>query len=176
MNKLLFQPLPNAWREDIHYSEISTDVGPLFAAETEQGLCQLSFLVNGHRQEPLETLKKHWPRAKIQPGKLQCLPASTTLKQLLASPPPLHLCGTDFQQSVWLQLLKIPVGQTSSYGRIARQINKARASRAVGQAVGANPVAILVPCHRVLGADGQIGHYHWGPAIKQRLLQAEGMG
>ncbi|MCB9989496.1 MAG: methylated-DNA--[protein]-cysteine S-methyltransferase [Rhodospirillales bacterium] len=89
--------------------------------------------------------------------------------------PPLDLsAGTAFQKQVWDALLHIPRGQTRSYGALARQIGKPTAARAVGQAVGANPVAVLVPCHRVVNANGQTGHYHWGPETKVRLLMAEG--
>ncbi|MEM8867284.1 MAG: MGMT family protein [Verrucomicrobiota bacterium] len=85
----------------------------------------------------------------------------------------LDLQGTDFQRSVWKELLKIPYGTTVSYGTIAAKVGRAKASRAVGSAVGANAICILVPCHRVLPASGKPGNYRWGAAIKRALLDAE---
>ncbi len=87
----------------------------------------------------------------------------------------LLLKGTAFQRRVWRELLEIPRGATATYGDIARRIKKSAAVRAVGQAVGANPVGVLVPCHRVLGHGGRIGGYAWGVAKKRELLAAEGV-
>ena len=89
--------------------------------------------------------------------------------------PPLDLsCGTPFQQLVWQALREIPVGETRSYGEIARSIGRPRAVRAVGAACGANPVPLLVPCHRVLAANGRLGGFSGGPEWKPRLLRREG--
>ena len=85
----------------------------------------------------------------------------------------LHLYGTDFQIEVWKALLEIPFGKTSTYSDIAKAINNPRALRAVGTAIGRNPVAILVPCHRVLRSDGGIGGYYWGIEKKKILLEWE---
>lgn len=87
--------------------------------------------------------------------------------------PPLHLIGTPFQQSVWNVLLQIPYGCTTTYGAIARQISNPKAAQAVGQAVGANPIAVIVPCHRVLAAHG-LGGYAYGLEVKSHLLAIEG--
>ena len=89
--------------------------------------------------------------------------------------PPLDLsCGTPFQQLVWQALREIPLGETRSYGEIARGIGRPRAVRAVGAACGANPVPLLVPCHRVLAANGKLGGFSGGPEWKPRLLRREG--
>ncbi|NBB79583.1 MAG: methylated-DNA--[protein]-cysteine S-methyltransferase [Verrucomicrobia bacterium] len=85
----------------------------------------------------------------------------------------LDLSGSDFSQSVWRRLLQIPLGETRSYGEIAREIGRPGASRAVGSAVGANPVAVLVPCHRVVPKTGGLGGYRWGVERKRALLDAE---
>jgi AraC family transcriptional regulator, regulatory protein of adaptative response / methylated-DNA-[protein]-cysteine methyltransferase len=85
----------------------------------------------------------------------------------------LLLKGTDFQRQVWRALLEIPRGETTTYGAIARQVKKPGASRAVGAAVGANPVGVLVPCHRVLAGGGKLGGYAWGVDKKKALLQSE---
>jgi AraC family transcriptional regulator of adaptative response/methylated-DNA-[protein]-cysteine methyltransferase len=82
----------------------------------------------------------------------------------------LHLKGTEFQLKVWDALLKIPAGQISTYGRIGKGINMPSASRAIGTAIGANPVAYLIPCHRVLQSTGDIGGYHWGPTRKAAMI------
>jgi len=98
------------------------------------------------------------------------------LGQAPQSLPPLDLsCGTEFQISVWQQLLLIPIGQARSYGELAKQLGKPGASRAVGSACGANPIPVIVPCHRVLAAHNRIGGFSSGPNWKQRLLKIEGI-
>jgi AraC family transcriptional regulator of adaptative response/methylated-DNA-[protein]-cysteine methyltransferase len=87
---------------------------------------------------------------------------------------PLDLHGTEFQREVWGQLLSIPAGSTRTYLEIAQAINRPKATRAVAQACGANPVAVVVPCHRVVMSDGSIGGYSGLPGVKKALLQAEG--
>ena len=107
--------------------------------------------------------------------------ATRALKQALAGRepgewPPLDiLAGTDFQRRVWAALRQIPPGKTSSYGAIARQIGRPKAVRAVGGACGANPLPVLIPCHRVLAADGRMGGFSGGLDWKRRLLAAEGV-
>lgn len=86
----------------------------------------------------------------------------------------LHLLGTEFQIAVWQALLQIPRGTTVSYAQIAQQIGRPLAVRAVGSAVGSNPVSLIVPCHRVVRADGSLGGYFWGLELKNRLLKDEG--
>lgn len=88
---------------------------------------------------------------------------------------PLDLRGTDFQISVWQALLKIPKGQVVSYGDVANDIGSPNASRAVGTAVGENPVSLVVPCHRVVQASGKLGNYGWGVGLKEKILKAEGL-
>lgn len=84
--------------------------------------------------------------------------------------------GTDFQKTVWRALLDIPTGSTTSYGAIAQKIGRPKAFRAVGSAIGANPISLLIPCHRVVPATGGIGNYRWGSDRKQALLEAEKTG
>lgn len=93
----------------------------------------------------------------------------------LAQPPALALRGTPFQRAIWQALLGIPRGETRTYREIASAIGKPRATRAVGSAVGANPIAVIIPCHRVIRADGALGGYAWGVDAKIRLLQSEGV-
>ncbi|MFP4157224.1 MAG: methylated-DNA--[protein]-cysteine S-methyltransferase [Opitutales bacterium] len=87
---------------------------------------------------------------------------------------PLELSGTPFQRRVWQALRELPRGQTTCYGELARQVGRPGAARAVGAAVGANPIAYVVPCHRVVRKDGRLGGFRWGVALKRCLLQAEG--
>jgi len=91
---------------------------------------------------------------------------------------PLEARGTDFQKSVWAELLKIPAGKTKSYGEIARLVGKPKAARAVGGAVGSNPIAVVIPCHRVMSASGAITGYTGGNGVKtkRQLLDLEGVG
>jgi AraC family transcriptional regulator of adaptative response/methylated-DNA-[protein]-cysteine methyltransferase len=85
----------------------------------------------------------------------------------------LHLKGTDFQLKVWDALLKIPAGRLSTYGSIGNQIDMPTASRAIGTAIGANPVGYLIPCHRVIQSTGEVGGYHWGPTRKAAMIAWE---
>ena len=91
----------------------------------------------------------------------------------LQRPLPLDLQGTAFQQRVWKELTRIPRGETVTYGELARRVGAPGATRAVGTACGANPVAVVVPCHRVLRGDGELGGYRWGVERKRRLLDSE---
>ena len=86
---------------------------------------------------------------------------------------PIHLHGTQFQQDVWAELQKIPLGQTKTYKQIAEAIGRPKAVRAVWSAIGANPIAIIIPCHRVVSSDGSLGGYHWGIEKKKFLLNLE---
>jgi len=90
-----------------------------------------------------------------------------------ACPLPVMVRGTNFQVSVWRALLRIPVGSVASYGQVAEAIGSPRAARAVGTAIGDNPVAVLIPCHRVIRQSGALGEYHWGSVRKHTLLTWE---
>lgn len=152
--------------EVLLYQRLSCAEGELLAAASSRGLCQLAFLdtvVEGEGASVLAQWRGRWPGARWQPG---VLPWSW-------QDAPLHVRGTVFQRQVWAALLSIPAGQTLSYGELARRMGQPRAARAVGQAVGANPLAMRVPCHRVIRSDGSLGDYHWGAHIKQRLLALE---
>lgn len=150
-------------------------LGSMILAASPQGLCGVWF--EGQRHGPTEARMQSWTTDG----------ANTLLKrasqQLLAYfagdltsfDVPLDLsAGTPFQQSVWRVLSTIPSGAHQSYGDVARQLNKPQAVRAVGAAVGRNPVSIIVPCHRILGAGGQLTGYAGGLWRKQALLQLEG--
>ena len=157
-----------------------TRLGHMLVAATERGVCAVLF---GQGEASLRrALRARFPRAEITPatsdGALEALATQVVALVEGAGLPatadlPLDLLGTAFQQRVWRALRDIPPGSTATYGDIARRIGSPGAVRAVGTACGANPVAVLVPCHRVLRGDGKIGGYRWGPARKRALLARE---
>ena len=142
--------------------------GHALVAESAHGLIHFDFCDN--KDDALVRLSQRFPAASLTEQPTATLLA--TLDHPDCAPTPLHLCGTPFQRQVWHSLLRIPPGSTRAYGEIARQIGSQ--ARAVGQAVGKNRLAILVPCHRVTRADGGHGGFYWGTALKQRLLEQEG--
>jgi O-6-methylguanine DNA methyltransferase len=159
-------------------TEISviTPAGKFIARYSEQGLAELDFpntkaSVAPKRGEGGAASAKIRTWHRITKAALKNVLAGRTPKKF----PPLDLAGTEFQKSVWNALRKISSGQTKSYGEIARVIGKPKAVRAVGGACGANPVPVLVPCHRVLAADGKIGGFSGGLAWKRALLAREGV-
>jgi len=155
---------------------IATSAGRFFARYSERGLAELNFPGRKAPVAPKRSEGGHVP-AKVSRWHQA---AEIALKEILAgrSPkrfPPLDLAGTEFQKSVWNALRKISLGKTKSYGEIARAIGKPKAVRAVGGACGANPVPVLVPCHRVLAANGKTGGFSGGLDWKRNLLAREGI-
>lgn len=162
----------------LHLTEtvsLDSPLGPLVLAATERGLSGVWFM--DQRYVPSEALRKSW---RPNPNNTVLQSATTQLMAYFSGrfrpfDLPLDLsAGTAFQQSVWQALLRIPLGQTLSYGAMAQHINKPSASRAVGAAVGRNPISIVVPCHRVLSAEGQMTGYAGGLWRKEALLTLEG--
>lgn len=156
------------------YTESSSPLGPIWLAATDQGLAGMWF--EGQRHAPDRSGWALCPDSQQHPvlnatnQQLQAYFAGS-LRQFDL---PLDLRGgTVFQQSVWQALLRIPVGKTTSYGEISRRIAKPLAIRAVGTAIGRNPISIIVPCHRVVGADGSLTGYAGGLDRKLALLQLE---
>lgn len=142
---------------------VDTRLGTVRISEDGAGICELHFLKEEKgRKEPTELLE----RAKQQ--LLEYLEGRRKEFDL-----PLSMNGTEFQLRVWKQLQKIPYGETRSYGQVAAMAGNAKAGRAVGMANNRNPIAILVPCHRVIGADGSLTGYGGGLDIKQALLELE---
>jgi methylated-DNA-[protein]-cysteine S-methyltransferase len=150
---------------------IALPLGPMLLARTEQGLAGAWFL--GQKDHPGEL------GAPDRPGDTLLRVAATQLASYFTGQRrqfdlPLDLLGTPFQRAVWQALLAIPCGTTVSYGDVARAIGQAHAVRAVGAAVGRNPVCIIVPCHRVIGSDGALTGYAAGIERKRALLALEG--
>lgn len=160
-------------RLTIRYSFVDAACGEMLVASTSKGVCYLVFVTDG-REAVLAELKHLFPRAVYEMGTDAFQEkAVLALGGEVTTPIPLHLKGTDFQLKVWNELLKIPVGGVTSYGQIAAALQKLNACRAVGTAIGDNPVSVLIPCHRVLRKDGTLGGYHWGLERKVQLLDRE---
>ncbi len=155
----------------IHYDISESPFGNIIVASTSKGICHLAFI----EEETLAigNLKSKFPNAAIQrkTDELQQQALSIFRSDWTNLPEiKLHLKGTEFQLKVWECLLTIPVGKLSTYQNIAQKIEKPKASRAVGTAIGSNPVAFLIPCHRVIQATGQTGGYRWGPDRKTAII------
>ena len=160
-------------------TRIQTPLGEMCLAATHQGLAGAWFVDQRHRPDAMdfENVPHPWPRQDAHPTLVQAareLNAFFDGKRRVFEVPLDISGGTLFQQSVWRALLKIAHGQTSSYGEIGRQISNPSAVRAVGSAVGRNPLSVIVPCHRVLGSDGSLTGYAGGLHRKTALLQLEG--
>ncbi len=163
--------------ETVHISELSSPIGKLRVASTEQGLAYLE-LPHASGRGLGAWLQRHAPDADCDAeiGRNQ-LAIDQILEYLESGRTkfdvPLDLRGTPFQKDVWSRLLEIPYGDSCSYADVARSVGRPKAVRAVGMANGANPVALIVPCHRVIAADGSLGGYGGGADLKRRLLAME---
>jgi AraC family transcriptional regulator of adaptative response/methylated-DNA-[protein]-cysteine methyltransferase len=162
--------------EHLYYTTVSSPVGVVLLASTSRGLKAVRLGLN--EMALLDELRAEFPASLIERDDQSLAPATAWITAAIAGRPPakpltFDVRGTPFQQAVWQALCDIPVGQTRSYSEIAKSIGQPLAVRAVGSACGANPVAIAVPCHRVVGSDGSLGGYRWGSDVKQYLLAAE---
>ncbi len=158
----------------IHYGYHSTPFGDILLGSTDRGICSLSFVMPAGRAPALEALRKSWPYARLvhDPTATQPLVGAIFRRSDEGSIDPLHvyLSGSNFQLKVWEALLRIPAGNVVSYRDIAGYLGDPAASRAVGNALAHNPVAVLIPCHRVIHSIGEFGNYHYGEARKIALL------
>lgn len=155
----------------IKYNFFESPFGKIIIASTQKGICHLAF--GEDENISFLTLKSNFPNAnfkKITDNYQEVAARFFTADHENLTLLKLHLKGTDFQLKVWEALLKIPEGQLTTYGKIAREIKIPKASRAVGTAVGANPVAWLIPCHRVIQSSGILGGYHWGTSRKAAII------
>lgn len=158
----------------ISYSFTEIPFSQIIIASTSKGICYLAFADD--KDQALLTLQKTFSGAYYEmSNKLLHQNATLILKKTSGyfSRLNLHVKGTPFQLKVWNALLGIPFGQLTNYRSIAGQIKQPKACRAVGSAVGDNPVAILIPCHRVILSTGSLGEYHWGGARKAALIEWE---
>lgn len=158
----------------ISYGFHPTPFGEILLGSTERGVCNLSFVMPAGRSATLEALYKNWPKASLveNPSVTQPMVAWIFRASVHKADHPLHLylSGSNFQLKVWEALLSIPSGNVVSYRDIASYLGEPNASRAVGNALARNPVAVLIPCHRVINSLGEFGNYHYGEARKVALL------
>lgn len=149
--------------------------GPAFIAHCDRGIVALEFPRRPDTEKPLALLKARWPGSRICESPRETLDLARRIfaDDVPERPLHLHLRGTNFRIKVWQALLHIPPAHLISYGELARGVGTPRGSRAVGQAVGANPIAWLIPCHRVIQASGKLGNYHWGLARKRAMINWE---
>jgi AraC family transcriptional regulator of adaptative response/methylated-DNA-[protein]-cysteine methyltransferase len=162
---------------EISYTITDSPLNRVLIAATDKGICAVSAADSDRALE--RELKRRFPEATLKRddrglGKSVAHVLGLIRGRRSASTLPLDLQGTPFQKSVWAELLRIPAGATRSYGEIAKRIKRPSAFRAVAQACGANPVAIVVPCHRVVSSDGSLGGYSGGLDRKRLLLANEG--
>lgn len=159
---------------NIHYGIHLTPFGKCLIATTERGICHLGF-VDGSEGRALDSLVDHWKQATMIEDYKTTAPLVNRifLDAKLDAPLKLHLRGTNFQIKVWEALLNIPTGALTTYEHIAARIGNPRAVRAVGSAVGDNPIAYLIPCHRVIRKSGEFGNYLYGSARKKAILARE---
>jgi AraC family transcriptional regulator, regulatory protein of adaptative response / methylated-DNA-[protein]-cysteine methyltransferase len=168
---------PSAWKKGgagvrIRWANAETTLGKMLLAATDKGICRLSF------DEDATELHRRFPNATIEPGDAafaqlveKAIAAVDHPARMLELP--LDVQGTAFQQAVWSELQRIPAGETRTYAQIALAVGKPKAVRAAGSANGANNVAVLIPCHRVVRTDGSMGGYAYGVERKEALLMAE---
>ena len=148
--------------------------GEAILVATERGLAGLGFVDDSDREAALADMKARWPKAEYVEDQAATAPLARRIFDPLAwqqeQPLRVVLIGTDFEVRVWQTLLRIPLGRATTYSEIANRVGKPSAARAVGAAVGKNPISFVVPCHRVLGRSGALTGYHWGLTRKRAML------
>ncbi len=158
----------------IHYGFHPTPFGEVLLGSTERGICNLSFVMPDGHSSAVEAMQKNWPKAHLEEGFSTTQPLAAAIFHRINHGPEhplgIYLSGSNFQLKVWEALLRIPSGSVVSYRDIASYLGDPRASRAVGNALARNPVAVLIPCHRVIHSLGEFGEYHYGEARKVALL------
>ena len=167
----------SAWKNGgagvtIHWTVVDCSLGKMLVAATDKGVCRLSF-----NEDECE-LRARFPKAELDRGgdefaSLVAAVVDKVERPRSAANIPLDVQGTAFQEAVWQALQRIPVGETRSYAQLAAAVGRPKAYRATGSANGANNVAVLIPCHRVIASDGSLGGYAYGLEIKRKLLDSE---
>ncbi|MEO0820988.1 MAG: bifunctional helix-turn-helix domain-containing protein/methylated-DNA--[protein]-cysteine S-methyltransferase [Pseudomonadota bacterium] len=159
----------------IAWDWVATPFGEALVMATEKGVCGLAFVDEIGRDGTMADMRARWPAAEFRRDAEAIAPAADALSfRNGAAPLRLSLIGAPFQLKVWEALMAIPSGHVTTYSEIARVIGHPRAVRAVGTAVGRNPISWLIPCHRAIRRDGALGGYHWGLGVKRALLAWEG--
>ncbi|MEN9925732.1 MAG: hypothetical protein RL268_1858 [Pseudomonadota bacterium] len=170
---------PSAWVNGgkgvtIRWAVVETSLGPMLVAATDKGVCRLSF-----NEEP-DALERRFPHAELVEGGAEFQALLGEVVAAVEAPGnfahiPLDVKGTAFQEAVWQELRRIPAGETRTYAQLAAAVGRPKAVRAAGSANGANNVAVLIPCHRVIATGGGLGGYAYGLEIKRKLLGKEGV-
>ena len=158
----------------IDYGVHNSPFGDIFVAATARGICKLSFLDQADLTADITDLQRRWPNALLRhnaPDSVKIIDRIFSGIGPVDRPLSLHVCGTNFQINVWRALMQIPAGTLSSYSHIAKAVGRPMAARAVGSAIGSNPIAFFIPCHRVLQQSGNVGGYHWG-VTRKHLIHA----
>ncbi|MCV2350570.1 bifunctional transcriptional activator/DNA repair enzyme AdaA [Paucibacter sp. Y2R2-4] len=164
--------------QTLRWSSADTLLGPIWLAASERGVVSLLFSQGASDQEMLAKATAEWPLAQWQEARQDLAPILDEVQRRISGLGPsrpigLALSGTSLRLKVWQALMRIPEGQVLSYGQLARQVDAPRAVRAVASCVAANPIAYLIPCHRVIRANADFGEYRWGPRTKRALLGLE---
>lgn len=159
---------------EVAWGTAMTPYGEMFLATTERGICRAGFVEAVPLRAQLAAFAEVWPHCRLlhRPEMATALVAAMFGEgggRQSVLPFSLHVSGTNFQIAVWRALLQVPAGSAVSYGELARAVGRPGASRAVGSAVGANPVALLIPCHRVIQQSGALGGYRWGTDRKRAI-------
>ncbi|HTU26041.1 MAG TPA: bifunctional DNA-binding transcriptional regulator/O6-methylguanine-DNA methyltransferase Ada [Pirellulales bacterium] len=172
---------PQAFRQggagtEIHFAIGKSSLGSVLVAATDRGVCAVQ--LGDDRAALVRALRARFPRADVRPADAAFQKTLSTVIRLVETPGqvvelPLDVRGTAFQRRVWQALCRIPVGKTMTYAELAAALGQPTAQRAVAQACGANPVAVVIPCHRVVRSDGGLGGYRWGVERKDELLRRE---
>ena len=163
----------------ITYGIYPSVLGAVIIAKTDKGVCWLGFMMDESERHCIQRIRQHWPKAIMKHDDNAILSEAAMLMSIwrgegdIRKKLKLDLYGTNFQLQVWQALLRIPCGKTLTYQNIAQEMGRPKSSRAVGNAVGANPVSLLIPCHRVIRATGIIDNYGWGSPRKKLLLAME---
>lgn len=163
----------------VRVTRVPTPLGPMLAAATDDALCMLEFVDRRMLPTQVERIRRRLRAVFVPDGNAVTARVQQELDEYFAGDRsvfsvPTQLCGTEFQRDVWSALVEIPYGETRSYAELAKQVGRPSAVRAVGRANGANALAVLVPCHRVVGANGKLVGYGGGVWRKRRLLEIEG--
>lgn len=158
----------------IEHAVHPTPFGDAFVAATPRGVCNLAFLGPDDLDNQLAGLHRQWPHAELRENPATALPIVEAMlgRRKSGVPLSLYVSGTNFQTNVWRALLRIPSGAVMSYTQVAAALGRPRAARSVASAIAANPVAFLIPCHRVIRESGKLADYHWGGATRKQAILA----
>ena len=170
---------PGEWKSGgsgltVTYGFHPSPFGVALVMATERGLCGLAFADQGEDAAALDDMRRRWPNARYAEDQARTAQLARRIFEPSQwreeTPLRVVLIGTDFEVRVWQTLLRIPLGRAATYSDIARKVCSEKAARAVGAAVGKNPISFVVPCHRVLGKNGNLTGYHWGITRKRAML------